>query len=335
MGGIMDICLIGGTGNISSQCAMELAARGNRVTVVTRGNKPAPAECDHLQADRDDPGALRGVLEDRGFDVVINFLGFTREQCRIDYEIFRGRVGQYVFISSATVYHKPHEQLPVTEDTPLGNPFSQYAQNKILCEEYLQQVAGEGFPLTIVRPSHTFGKTWIPSPLNGSDYTVAARIRAGRPILVHEDGRTLWTLTAVSDFAAGLAGLIGNPKAIGEAFHITSDQVLTWNSIYLEIGRALGEKPRIVHIPARFLAGVYPVAGEKLLGDKAEHGVFDNTKIKTLVPDFECRKSFRTAIRESVAWYDEDERRKKINAEQDMLIDNLIDAWMEKCQRME
>lgn len=325
----MKVLVIGGSGNISSDVAAALQARGDEVTVVTRGKTALPRGVRHRKADRRDAKACREALASFRGDAVINFLGFSPGDCELDFEVLRGRIGQYIFISSATVYQKPHSRLPLTEATSLGNPFSDYAQGKIACEKFLESVHGSDFPVTIVRPSHTFGRQWIPSPLNGSDYTVAARITAGKPIIVHDDGRSLWTLTAAADFAAGLVGLVGHAKAAGEAFHITSDQVLTWNCIYFEIGLALGRAPHMVHIPSRFLADQWPEARAKLLGDKSEPGVFDNTKIKCFLPEFECRHTFRRAIRESVAWFQEDVSRMTVNTQQDRLIDDLLRAWQQ------
>jgi len=323
----MKILIIGGTGNISSEVARELHERSNKVTLVTRGNRPIPGDYEHIKADRADADGFAKALENHGCDVVIDFVCFEAEDAGQSYEVFKGTVAQYIFISSATVYRKPHDELPITEDSPLGNPFSDYAQKKGECEEYFMSVHGDRFPVTIVRPSHTFGNSWIPSPLNGTDYTVAARIEAGRPIIIHDDGQSLWTLTAASDFAVGLAGLVGNTNALGEAFNITSDQALTWNCIYQEIGFALNAQPKPAYIPSKFLADVYLTARNKLLGDKTEAGVFDNTKIKGIVPDFECVKSFRTAIRESIEWLNADPSRKIVNEKEDRLIDDLIGKW--------
>lgn len=328
----MRILIIGGTGNISGPVAEYLQARGDDVTVTTSGRNTVPDGYRKIVTDRFDRRAFVASLKDVAVDAVINFLGFRPGDCELDREVFGGKIAQYVFISSATVYRKPHTRLPLVEGMPRGNNFSEYARNKIACEEYLATVHGADFPVTVVRPSHTFGKTWIPSPLNGSDYTVAARIVAGRPIVLHDDGQSLWTLTAATDFAAGLAGLVGNLAAVGETFHITHDQALTWNTIYWEIGRALGREPEIVRIPSEFICAAYPPAAEKLFGDKAEHGVFDNGKIKRFVPDFECRKTFRAALGESIAWFNADPARKKIDPEQDRLIDGIISRWRENGQ---
>lgn len=323
----MDVLMLGGTGNISAEVVDLLVKRSHRVTIVTRGSGPIPPGCAHIRADvRDRDGYGRALKDYRG-DVAINFLGLTPGHCENDYAVLKGKISQYVFISSTVVYEKPHTTLPLTEDMKQGNRFSTYARDKIACEAYLGEVQGPDFPVTIVRPSHTFGPTWIPSPLNGADYTLATRILAGKPIVLHDTGQSLWTLTAASDFAAGLAGLLGNQKAFGEAFHITSDQALTWNVICFEIGLALGRQPEIVHIPTEFLVDIFPIASDKLRGDKAEHGVFDNAKIKRFVPDFECQKSFRAAIRQSVEWCNADPSRKKPDPEQDTLVESWIAAW--------
>lgn len=323
----MNILVFGGTGNISTDVAAALLNAGHVVTVVTSGNRPVPPQYQCLTADRHDRESLIHAIDGASFDVAIDFLCFNEADSETAYETLRGRVGQYILISSATVYRKPHTTLPLTEDMPRGNPFSEYARCKIACEDYFRARHGDDFPVTVVRPSHTFGKTWIPSPLNGSDWTVAARILAGKPIILHDQGQSLWALTAASDFAAALTALAGNPAAFGEAFHITTDQFLTWNGICFEVGLALGRQAEIVHVPTDFLEACAPVAREKLRGDKMEHGVFDNSKIKGIAPEWECRKSFRAAIREAVAWYREDDSRQVVNQEQDLLIDEIIGKW--------
>lgn len=326
----MNILLIGGSGNLSTVFAETIRDAGHSVAAITTGRRPLPQGVVALTADRNDPKALKTALAGKHFDAVVNFLGFQPGQIKSDYKLFRGRIKQYIFISSATVYRKPHRQLPITEDMPLGNRFSEYARGKIACERLALKLHADDFPVTIVRPSHTFGESWIPSPLSGSDFTVAARILAGRPILAHDRGQSLWTLTAASDFASGLAGLLGLAHAAGEAFHITHDQVLTWNGIYHEIGLALGRSPVLEHIPSSFLAQACPGAEARLQGDKAENAVFDNTKIKRFVPQFECVKSVRAAIRNSVSWFMADPARRTINAEQDKLQDDLIRQWSAK-----
>lgn len=329
----MKTLILGGTGNISTEVVAHLLNDGHDVSVMTRGTTAVPTGCKHVACDRYDAQALKTALSQQPYDVAVDFLGFVPEHLEMARDALSGRVGQYVFISSATVYEKPHTTLPITEDMLRGNQFSQYARNKIASEEYLEQAHGKDFPVTIVRPSHTFGHTWIPSPFSGSgDWTVASRIERGLPVIVHDDGRTLWALTAASDFASGLAGLLGNEAAIGEAFHITSDEALTWNGIYLEIGRALGHEPKVVSMPTLYLEAQFPELIAKLSGDKSNHGVFDNTKVKRAVPEFQCAKSFRTAIRESIAWFREDPARQQVNAKADAQVDALLAAWRNSTQ---
>jgi nucleoside-diphosphate-sugar epimerase len=325
----MNVLLIGGTGNISAEVAESLNAAGHNVIVVSRGRRPVDSKYTHIATDRNDADRFAFAVgaAEVDPDVVINFLGFQPEQCQIDRTVFAGKIRQYIFISTAMVYAKPHD-LPVTEDHPRGNDLSDYATAKIACEDWLWQNSDADFPVTIVRPSHTFGRSWIPSPASGSaDWTVAARILDGRPIVVHGDGQSLWTLTACADFADGLTGLVGKQEAIGEAFHITHDTALTWNGIYYEIGLALGVQPEIVYIPAGFLAEQTPSLRGSLLGDKANDALFDNTKIKRFVPTFEATRSFRTAIRESVAWYRQDSKRQQVDSDKDAQMDAWIDAW--------
>ncbi|GBU21131.1 NAD-dependent dehydratase [Fibrobacteres bacterium R8-0-B4] len=324
----MNILIIGGTGNISSEATELLVSQGRDVTLLNTGRHPTPSGCRHIKADRFNPQAFENALKDLSFDTVLDFMAFTPDHCRNAYKTLRGRIAQYIFISSATVYSKPHTKLPITEETPRGNPFWPYAQDKAACEEYLESVRGDDFPVTIVRPSHTFGRTWIPSPINGSGFTVSARILAGKGFIIHGSGESLWTLTASSDFARGLAGLVVNKAALGETFHITSDETLSWNDIYKELGTALGaEKINPVHIPVPFIIKRYPDARGKLLGDKAENGVFDNSKIKKFVPGFKCEKNFAAAIRESVAWFMEKPERREIDLDEDGLIEAIIGAW--------
>jgi nucleoside-diphosphate-sugar epimerase len=230
------------------------------------------------------------------------------------------------------VYAKPTVELPITENTPQGNPFSDYAQHKEKCEAWLmKRFHKENFPVTIVRPSHTYSKLWIPNPISSAGYTFAARLEEGRPVYMHNSGENLWTLTATSDFAVGLAGLAGNEKAIGEAFHITSDEAMPWYKIYEEIVAAVGvEKPNIVKIPLEFICEHFPELICWLKGDKAEPAVFDNSKIKRFVPDFVCRKPFGEGIRESVNWMRAHPDQKKHNPKVDDYCDRVVAAWMEE-----
>jgi len=221
--------------------------------------------------------------------------------------------------------------VPITEEAPLGNAFWDYAQRKVACEQWLrQQAAASRFPLTIVRPSHTYSKRWIPNILASSSYSFAARLEKGKPVFVPDEGENPWTLTAATDFAVGLAGLVGNPKAIGEAFHITSDEALTWNQIYQEIGAAVGKAPEIVKVPTEFLCQAAPELTGPLKGDKSHPGVFDNSKVKRFVSDFQCRKPFRTGIRESVAWLRAHPEQQNLNPQLDATMDQVLTAWKKR-----
>jgi nucleoside-diphosphate-sugar epimerase len=232
-----------------------------------------------------------------------------------------------VFISTAAAYEKPVVKYIITEATPLRNPFWEYARQKIACEERLQRARRESaFPVTVVRPSYTYGPTWIPSGFGGQDYTVVDRMRRGRPIVCHGDGTSLWVMTAASDFAVGLGGLLGNPRAVGEAFHITSDEVLTWEAIYGVIAQAAGAEPKLVHVPSDLIASLYPERGGSLLGDKAWSVVFDNAKIRRFVPEFRPRTTFAEGMARSIAWFDADPDRRTVNEETDRRIDRVIAA---------
>ena len=325
----MKILFIGGTGNISAECAALLHARGHQILVLSRGRSTVPPEYRALIADRADLPAMRAALNDVEPEVVVNFLGYTVADLKVDVELFHQRLRQYIFISSATVYEKPPRKLPVTEDAPLANAFWEYAQKKVECEQWLRQHAAEtGFPVTIVRPSHTYSKHWIPNLLSSSSYTFARRLEQGQPVYLPDAGENPWTLTASSDFAVGLAGLAGNAETIGEAFHITSDEVLTWNQIYAEIAAALGvTSPEIVKVPTDFICQIAPRLVGPLKGDKAQPGVFDNTKIKRFVPEFQSRKPFRVGVRESVAWLRAHPDQQNLNPQLDILCDQIITAW--------
>jgi nucleoside-diphosphate-sugar epimerase len=272
---------------------------------------------------------MRAALGQWKPEVVLNFLGYELADVQADFELFKGTVRQYVFISSATVYVKPPPVLPITEDAPLGNAWWEYAQKKLACERWLlEQHAQTGFPVTIVRPSHTYSKLWIPNPVSSSSFTFTLRVEQGMRVFVPDDGENLWTLTAASDFAAGLAGLVGNQKSIGEAYHITSDEVLTWNQIIGEIAAALGVAPREVYrIPTDFICQVAPQMTGSLKGDKAHPGVFDNTKIKRFVPGFLCRKPLRVGVPESLAWLRAHPEQQNLNPKVDALCDQVIEAW--------
>jgi nucleoside-diphosphate-sugar epimerase len=330
----LHVLFIGGTGNISTAVVELLVARGHHVSIVTRGRQAAPAGARRLVAERHDATALRRVLAHDGPDVVLNFIGYTLEEVALDHALFAGRIRQYIFISTAMVYAVPHRHLPLTEAGPRGNPLSPYAQHKQACEDWLlEKWRTAKFPVTLVRPSHTYGPHWIPNPVRSGSYTPIARLERHQPLFVPNDGQGLWTLTAASDFAVGLAGLVGHPAALGEAFHITSDEVLTWNQIHAEIVRAAEIRdPEILKIPVEFACQLCPVLRERLPADKAEPGVFDNAKIKRFVPEFECRKNFRAGIAEALAWFRAEPARQTVDPETDGIFSAVCAAWQARLQ---
>ena len=325
----MRLLFLGGTGNISTACVDRAVEEGHDVTVLNRGRSPSRvrSRVDVVAGDRGDGAFLRQVAEAARFDAVVDFIAFRPEQVEVAIEAFAGRVGQYVFISSTSAYEKPVVRHVITEETPLRNPFWEYARQKIACEERLWRARREsGFPVTVVRPSYTYGETWIPSGFGGQDYTVVGRMRRGRPIVCHGDGTSLWVMTAASDFAVGLVGLLGQDGALGEAFHITSDEVLTWQAIYRTIAEAAGAELEMVHVPSALIAAFYPERGGSLLGDKAWSVVFDNAKIRRLVPAYRPRVTFAEGMARSIAWFDADPARRTVNEEADGRIDRVIAA---------
>jgi nucleoside-diphosphate-sugar epimerase len=322
------ILFIGGTGIISSACAQLAVERGNEIYLLNRGetaHRPVPPGATVLRGDIRDPGSVREALAGRDFDAVVNWVAFTPEHIRTDLDLFRDRTGQYVFISSASAYQTPPERVPVVESTPLRNPFWQYSRDKIACEELLTAAyRDDGFPATIVRPSHTYDRTAV--PFDGG-WTALGRLRQGKEIVVHGDGTSLWTLTHHVDFAAGFVPLLGHPRTIGEAFHITSDEVLTWNQIARTFAAALGVPARIVHVPSDAIAAADPDWGAGLIGDKSHSMIFDNSKLRSVVPDFVARIPFEQGAREVVAWYDEDPARQVTDLRLDAVMDRLVETY--------
>jgi nucleoside-diphosphate-sugar epimerase len=319
---------IGGTGIISTACTREAMRQGLDVTVLNRGetaHREVPTGVEVLQADVRDEDAVRTALGSREFDVVANFLGFTPGHVQQDLDLFSGRTGQYVFISSASAYQTPPARLPVTESTPLRNPYWEYSRDKIACEDLLvREYRENAFPMTIVRPSHTYDPTLV--PFDGG-WTVVERMRQGREVVVPGDGTSLWTLTHHEDFARAFVGLLGRQAALGEAFHITSDEAPTWNEIYTAVAAAAGVEPRLVHVATDAIAAADPDLGAGLLGDKSNSMVFDNSKVKALVPGWAARIPFRQGAREIVAWHDDDPARRTVDARLDTLFDRLVETY--------
>lgn len=320
------VLFIGGTGVISSACVSHAVEQGLDVTVLNRGQSDGslPEGVRRITADMRDADTVRRVLRARRFDSVVDFVAFDAVHARAAVELFRGLTGQYIFISSASAYQTPPARLPITESTPLRNPFLRYSRGKIEAETILiDAYREENFPVTVVRPSHTYGPMRM--PLDGR-WTAVERMRQGKEIVVHGDGTSLWTLTHNSDFARFFTPLIGNPATLGEAYHITSDQVLTWNRIYEIVAEAAGTTARIVHVPSDAINGADPDWGGALLGDKAHSLIFDNSKIRSVAGSATDFIPFERGAREIVEWHDELEGRRVVDNRIDRIMDELIAA---------
>jgi nucleoside-diphosphate-sugar epimerase len=320
------ILFIGGTGILSSACGERVIAAGHDLTLLNRGQgtrRPVPTGARVVRADIRDAASARAAVGAGEYDVVVDFVAFTPDHVLSDVELFTGRVGQYVFISSASAYQKPPRRVPVTESTPLHNPFWPYSQNKIACEEaLLRAYRDSGFPVTIVRPSHTYDRASL--PLHGG-WTEIDRMRRGLEVVVHGDGTSLWTLTHHADFAKGFVGLLGHTRTIGEAYTITGDDVLTWNQIYTLLATAAGAEPRLVHLTSDRIAAVDPEWGVSLIGDKSHSMVFDNTKLRGIVPDYVATIPFEQGAREIIAWHDEDAARRVVDERFNATTERLLD----------
>lgn len=327
----MRILFIGGTGVISTASTALAAERGMDLTLLSRGQHAAQLSpgVKTLIADVNDP-AVAQTLEGESFDAVVDWIAFTPADIERDLKLFRGRTRQFVFISSTSAYQKPQTHYLMTESTPLANPHWEYSRNKIACEERLMEAyREEGFPVTIVRPSLTYGETQIPLVLNSwqKPYTAVDRMIRGQKLIVPGDGSSLWVITHNSDFAKGLVGLLGHEQAIGHAFHITSDEVLTWDQLFRIVGNAVGVEPKIVHIPSDFITACVPEKEGTLIGDKSVSVVFDNSKIKRFVPGYCATTSFAEGIRRSLAWFDADPARKQIDSDVNVMQDKLIATY--------
>ncbi|PKL26708.1 MAG: NAD-dependent dehydratase [Spirochaetae bacterium HGW-Spirochaetae-3] len=324
----MRLLVIGGTGNISYEFTEASIARGFDTIILTRGTRSAPDGASVIMADASIPAEVVSATKGMTFDAVVDFLCYEPDRAASSVEAFNGRTGQYVFISSASAYQKPPLSHVIDERTPLMNPFWAYSRDKIACERvFMDAYRSRGFPVTIVRPSHTYGRTWIPTAFVSSDFTVAARMLAGKEIIVPGDGQSLWTLTHARDFAVGLVGLLGRAEAVGEAFTIAGDETHTWDAIHRIVGDALGARPRIVHVPSEFIAAVDAAMGERLLGDKAYSAVFDCSKLRRLVPEFRTTVPLERGIIESVEWRRADPSRMAVDGLMDERIENILAAW--------
>jgi nucleoside-diphosphate-sugar epimerase len=327
----MKVLFIGGTGIISTAVSALAARKGFDLYLLNRGKRSefAPPGVKFITCDVNDADAAAKTLQDCRFDVVVNWIAFTPGQIERDIRLFSGKTGQYIFISSASAYQKPLGYYKITESTPLENPYWEYSRNKIACEERLMaERRKNGFPFTIVRPSLTYGVTLIPAAFMSwnKPWTLVDRMRRGGRIVVHGDGSALWTMTHNSDFAKGFVGLIGNTQALGEAFHITSDEVLSWDQIYRTIGQAAGVEANIVHIPSDFIAAFSPGEVGNLLGDKAASAVFDNSKIKRVSPEFVATTTFAQGVRMSMDWFEADPKRQQIDDDFNKLSDRIIQS---------
>lgn len=303
----MKILLIGGTGTISMAITKLLAERGEELYLLNRGNRndALPENIKVIQADISDEEATAKKLEGMTFDCVGEFIGFVPSQVERDYRLFKDKTKQYIFISSASAYQKPPVSHIITEETPLENPYWEYSRNKIACEDYLfERYRKDGFPVTVVRPSHTYDERSVPLGVHGKggSWQVVKRIMEGKQVIIHGDGSSLWTITHNSDFAKAYAGLIGNEAAIGRAYQITTDESLSWNRIYKAIADALGVELRPYYVSSEMLAAMgkeYDFTGS-LIGDKAQSVIFDNTKVKSAVPDFKAEVGAEEGIRMTV-----------------------------------
>lgn len=327
----MKALIIGGTGTISTAVTARALELGFDVTLLNRGNqKEVPETLRQLHVDVRDRAAMEKALKGESFDVVCDYLTFTPEQAKQNIELFSGKTNQFLFISSASVYQKPPAHYLITESTPLHNPFWEYARQKIACEMCFNEAyRAEGFPVTIVRPSHTYGDSSIPWVLNSRAmrYSLIHRLRAHKPIVVPGDGTSFWTLTHNTDFAKAFVGLMGKSRAVGHAFHITGDEAMTWDAYLHIIAGAVGEKAQIVHIATDTLIKRLPEERGALTGDKAQTAIFDNTKIKTFVPGFAATVPFEAGIRRTIAWYENHPERLDYDMEWDALMDELVEKY--------
>lgn len=328
----MKVLFIGGTGNLSSACTEIAINKGIEIYHLNRGltqKTQSTKEVKTIVADIHDTKKVAESLREMTFDSVVDFIAYEPTDILNDIQLFKNKTHQYVFISTASAYQKPTEKLPITEETPLYNPYWEYSRKKIACEKLLEEeYQKSGFPYTIIRPSHTYGKTTV--PLIGG-YTILHRMLKGEPVIVHGDGTSIWTLTYNKDFAVGVIGLLGNKDAIHKAFHITSDEWLSWNTIYEIMANELGVRPQLVHVPSEIIAKYNQEMGDGLLGDKSHSMIFDNSKIKKFVPEFHPQVSFCEGAKEIISWYKENTIQQSVNLEINETMNNIIHD-LKRCQ---
>jgi nucleoside-diphosphate-sugar epimerase len=326
--GSLSVLFVGGTGKISSACVARALEAGCDVYVLNRGQttvRPLPTGTTSLQADVRDVEATKAALKGMEFISVVDFTIQEPAQVTTDVEIFAGRTQQFIFISSASAYQKPAARLPITESTPLSNPFWDYSRKKIACEEaFMTAYRDKGFPVTIVRPSHTYDRTSL--PFDGG-WTVVDRMRRGKPVVVHGDGSSLWALTHHDDFARAFVRLLGNPSTIGDSFHITTDDLLTWDQIHHLVARAAGVEARLVHVASETIAKVLPEWGPQVLGDKAHSVIFDNSKIRRVAPGWAALIPYSEGARQTIEWIDQHPERQVVDPKVDAAFDLLADKY--------
>lgn len=328
----MNVLFIGGTGNISTAVSKQVVSQGMDLYLLNRGNRKVDIPgAKFISGDINVVEDIKRKIADIKFDCVVNWIAFTPEDVRRDFELFQNKTGQYIFISSASAYQKPGGHPVITESTPLYNPYWQYSRDKIACENYLNSKFREdGFPITIVRPSLTYD-TVIPVALGSwEDFTIIDRIRKGKEVIIHGDGTSLWTITHSEDFAKGFVGLIGHQQANGHSFHITSDEILNWNQIYEAVADAAGAPLKAVHIPSDFIGRFDAFHIGSLLGDKAQSVIFDNSKIKRFVPGFQATIPFNKGIKKTVAWFESEPGRARIYDNNNAFLDKVIAAYKGK-----
>lgn len=325
----MKVLFIGGTGNISKSVSELCVEEGVDLYLLNRDKTGVKISgTKNIKGDISEIKGVSSILKNHKWDVVVNWIVFAEDEIKRDIELFKNKTKQYIFISSASVYQKPPLHPVITESTPLYNPFWKYSRDKIACEELLNRAYQEfDFPITIVRPSHTYDIIIPVAVGNWNRYAVIDRMKKGEKIIVHGDGTSLWVLTHSQDFAKAFVGLIGNQHAIGNAFNITSDEVLTWNQIYTTIADAVGVEPDILHIPSEFLERIEDSLVGNLLGDKAHSVIFDNSKIKSIVPGFTATIPFNKGIRKTLAWFDEDPKRRVVTEETNNRFERIINAY--------
>lgn len=337
----MRALFIGGTGTISAAISRQLLEEGHELYLINRGNRGGvlPEGVHSIIADIEDEERVEELLGDMKFDVVADFIAFEKRQLERDYRLFKGRCSQFIYISSASAYQKPLSDYRITEGTPLSNPYWEYSRNKIEGEEYLMKLyREEGFPITIVRPSHTYDERSVPVGAHGNkgSYQVIKRMMEGKPVIIHGDGTSLWTMTHNSDFARGFIGLMNNIHAIGEAVQITSDESLTWNQAYEAVAKALGVPLIAIHVSSEFLdasSDIYDFKGG-LIGDKANTVVFDNQKLKRLVPGFTAKVRYDQGIRQTVDYILSHPEYQREDPEFDAWCDAVVDAITEAAEKV-